>query len=493
MAGSKLVDAGFLAGNSSSKSFRDALSGSFSSFPDLKISTHRGMPSMWISEAEVLSLALPFEFSLVGKFPSNRPSLEAIRKFFFNLKLNGYFFVTVLNTKNVLIKLANDLDYYRVFAHRSYFINNCYMRLIKWSPSFDVDVESPVVPIWVSFSNLRPHLFSPRILQGLGSIFGRPLKIDQATSVGSRPFVARILVELDVSKQHPDKVWVGPNNLGYVQSVVLENVPSYCLHCKALGHSNADCLVLHPHLAPVDIVPESVVEPVVVPLVPEVVAIDSAVQVPMGSNVQLDEVLWLRVLRLMFSMTISWLVFMISVGFNAAASVRVSNELGAGNPKSAAFSVYVVTIISFIISLVIVAIILYTRDYISYIFTEGETVARAVSDLCPLLAVTIVLNGIQPVLSGVAVGCGWQAFVAYVNVGCFYFVGIPAGILLGFDFGLGLGAKGIWSGMIGGTFIQTLILLWVTFRTNWSNEVEKAQKRLEAWDDKRKPLLADQR
>ncbi|KAL0909629.1 hypothetical protein M5K25_020515 [Dendrobium thyrsiflorum] len=216
MAGSKLVDAGFLAGNSSSKSFRDALSGNCSSFPDLKILTHRGLPSLWISEAEVLSLALPFEFSLVGKFPSHRPSLEAIRKFFFNLKLNGEFSVTVLNAKNILIKLADDLDYCRVFAHCSYFINNCYMRLIKWSPSFDVNVESPVVPIWVSFPNLRPHLFSPRILQGLGSIIGRPLKIDQATSVGFRPSVARILVELDVSKQHPDKVWVGPDNLGYV-------------------------------------------------------------------------------------------------------------------------------------------------------------------------------------------------------------------------------------------------------------------------------------
>lgn len=31
--------------------------------------------------------------------------------------------------------------------------------------------------------------------------------------------------------------------------------------------------------------------------------------------------------------------------------------------------------------------------------------------------------------------------------------------------------QGIWSGMIGGTFMQTFILLWVTFRTNWSNEV----------------------
>lgn len=38
---------------------------------------------------------------------------------------------------------------------------------------------------------------------------------------------------------------------------------------------------------------------------------------------------------------------------------------------------------------------------------------------------------------GVAVGCGWQAFVAYVNVGCYYVVGIPLGVLLGFYFNLG--------------------------------------------------------
>lgn len=39
---------------------------------------------------------------------------------------------------------------------------------------------------------------------------------------------------------------------------------------------------------------------------------------------------------------------------------------------------------------------------------------------------------------GVAVGCGWQTFVAYVNVGCYYFVGIPIGAILGFKFNLGV-------------------------------------------------------
>jgi hypothetical protein len=39
--------------------------------------------------------------------------------------------------------------------------------------------------------------------------------------------------------------------------------------------------------------------------------------------------------------------------------------------------------------------------------------------------------------AGVAVGCGWQSFVAYVNVACYYGVGIPLGCVLGFYFDLG--------------------------------------------------------
>lgn len=34
-----------------------------------------------------------------------------------------------------------------------------------------------------------------------------------------------------------------------------------------------------------------------------------------------------------------------------------------------------------------------------------------------------------------------------------------------------LNGKGIWLGLLGGTAMQTIILLWVTFRTNWEQEV----------------------
>lgn len=39
---------------------------------------------------------------------------------------------------------------------------------------------------------------------------------------------------------------------------------------------------------------------------------------------------------------------------------------------------------------------------------------------------------------GVAVGCGWQALVAYINIGCYYLIGLPLGVLLGFKFDYGI-------------------------------------------------------
>eukprot|EP01018_Ginkgo_biloba_P032062 Gb_09088 [translate_table: standard] len=170
---------------------------------------------------------------------------------------------------------------------------------------------------------------------------------------------------------------------------------------------------------------------------------------------------------------------MISIGFNAAISVRVSNELGAGQPKAAKFAVVVVTLTSLAIGILLMAVVFVTKNDFPVLFTNSHEVMKAVSELATLLGLTMLLNSVQPVLSGVAVGAGWQALVAYVNIGCYYVIGVPLGALLGYK--LNYGAKGIWGGMLGGTVLQTLILLFITYRTDWNREALEAGDRIKVW------------
>ncbi|KAI9084202.1 hypothetical protein K1719_033873 [Acacia pycnantha] len=170
---------------------------------------------------------------------------------------------------------------------------------------------------------------------------------------------------------------------------------------------------------------------------------------------------------------------MLFIGINAAISVRVSNELGLGHPRAAKYSVYVTVFQSLLIGIFFMVVILVTRDYFAIIFTSSKTLHAAVSRLAYLLAVTVLLNSVQPVISGVAVGGGWQALVAYINVGCYYIFGLPLGYYLGYE--ANLGVKGLWGGMICGTALQTLLLVLVLYRTNWNKEVEETSERMRKW------------
>ncbi|XP_074273377.1 protein DETOXIFICATION 41 [Silene latifolia] len=164
------------------------------------------------------------------------------------------------------------------------------------------------------------------------------------------------------------------------------------------------------------------------------------------------------------------------LGLAAAASVRVSNELGAAHPTVARFSVMVVSGTSILISIVLSAVILIFKVGLSKAFTSDSDVLEAVSNLFPLLAISVLLNGIQPILSGVAIGSGWQALVAYINLASYYIIGLPIGCVLGFK--TSMGVAGIWWGMIIGVLIQTVTLIILTARTNWNTEVQKAIDRL---------------
>ncbi|KAG8478852.1 hypothetical protein CXB51_028664 [Gossypium anomalum] len=168
---------------------------------------------------------------------------------------------------------------------------------------------------------------------------------------------------------------------------------------------------------------------------------------------------------------IAWQL-MVFLGFLTAASVRVSNELGRGNAKAAKFSMKVLLCTSMSIGVLFWALCLIFGHLIGYLFTSDEDVANSVADLSLLLSFSVLLNRI-------AVGAGRQKMVANVNICSYYVVGVPLGILLGYV--AKMEVKGIWIGMIIGVATQTFVLAYITSRTDWEEEVNKASERLNKW------------
>ena len=80
-------------------------------------------------------------------------------------------------------------------------------------------------------------------------------------------------------------------------------------------------------------------------------------------------------------------------------SVRVSNELGAGNVEAACFSVYFNGYI-FNHQHNLCNTFSFLQKCLGYLFTSSPSVVERVSELVPFFTASILLNGIQIVLSG---------------------------------------------------------------------------------------------
>ncbi|KAB5529645.1 hypothetical protein DKX38_019726 [Salix brachista] len=133
--------------------------------------------------------------------------------------------------------------------------------------------------------------------------------------------------------------------------------------------------------------------------------------------------------------------------FICASSVRVSNELGKGNAKAARFSIKVALVTSVIIGILFCVLCLVFSDEISSLFT-----------------------------SSVAIGAGVQSTVAFLNLGSYYVIGVPIGLVLGYVAHLQI--RGLWIGLLSGVVVLTLLLSYLTWRTDWDEQVHKAADRL---------------
>ncbi|KAJ1392028.1 Multi antimicrobial extrusion protein [Sesbania bispinosa] len=172
----------------------------------------------------------------------------------------------------------------------------------------------------------------------------------------------------------------------------------------------------------------------------------------------------------------SGLFWMIPFGVSAAASTRISNALGAGRPKAAYLAVKVTLFMAFIVGAIEFTLLILTRNIWGRIFTNVPEVISYAASMTPVVASSAFVDSIQTAFSGIARGCGWQKFGAFVNLGSYYLVGVPFAIV--FAFVLHMKGEGLFLGIVLALVMQVVCFLIVTLRANWEKEANKAALRV---------------
>ncbi|KAL9667547.1 hypothetical protein QQ045_001909 [Rhodiola kirilowii] len=147
-----------------------------------------------------------------------------------------------LDGRHVLIILQCEEDVTRVLSSPWRKIDHSLFRLFRWTPDFSTRKENTRITAWVRLPNLPPELFNAGYIKQVVSSFAKFLDLDERTKTYSVPSMARVCVEVDVTKEIPTEVWLQlTESRGVWQSVVVESKLAYCVKCRLHGHELSSC------------------------------------------------------------------------------------------------------------------------------------------------------------------------------------------------------------------------------------------------------------
>ncbi len=164
---------------------------------------------------------------------------------------------------------------------------------------------------------------------------------------------------------------------------------------------------------------------------------------------------------LMVGMNVASLVFMCSIGFAAAASVRVANALGRGAHADVRRAGWVAAALAAVILTVIGVLVGAAPDTLAGVFTDDPAVLPLAVATVSVAALVLLPDGLQAILMGAVRGTGhvWPATLRYLIA--FWLVMTPLGYILGVRWEGGAPAL-MFSVMVG--CIVATVLLGARFR-----------------------------
>lgn len=148
--------------------------------------------------------------------------------------------------------MENDLK--RVLEHGPWAIGSRPLILREWTPSFIMEKEQfATVPVWIKLPHLPLICWNNKILSAIGSVIGKPIRMDDPTFRRSRLAFAHLCVEVEIGSDFADSVELYRED-GSVyrqdrQEIIYEWKPMRCTLCFSINHSNSACLGVKKNMA----------------------------------------------------------------------------------------------------------------------------------------------------------------------------------------------------------------------------------------------------
>lgn len=148
--------------------------------------------------------------------------------------------------------------------------------------------------------------------------------------------------------------------------------------------------------------------------------------------------------------------FMGALGISGATAVRVGHAVGEGRSPRRPGLVGIGIGAAFMSACGVVFVAI--PGALVALFTKDAEIAELGARLLVVAAAFQLFDGVQGVAAGALRGAGDVRFAFAANVGAHWLVGFPLALLLGFR--LGLGAAGLWWGLLAGLVVVSALLLW---------------------------------
>ena len=177
----------------------------------------------------------------------------------------------------------------------------------------------------------------------------------------------------------------------------------------------------------------------------------------------------------MVQLSICTLTFMTGpMAIGTAASIRVGNLLGAGDPQLAKRSAWLITSISVTWMMACAVTIIAAIKPIARLYTGGdEEIVRELVRIAPFGALFQVFDGLLGSCNGILRACGKMALIAKSNLVSLWCFGILSGFL--FTYVGNVGVRGLWWGLAIGVITAGTFLALLVARLDWRAEAENAK------------------